>query len=52
MVKWQTKCEKKFGFNPIEYFGGLVEEGETLKNIKKDPRFSGNKNSCMLTVNI
>jgi hypothetical protein len=29
------------GFDPAEYFGGIVEENEDLKNVKNDPRFSG-----------
>jgi hypothetical protein len=41
IVKWQVKNERKFGFDPVAYFGGLVMEGESLENIKKDPRFSG-----------
>ena len=30
------------GFNPIEYFGGQVPDEETLEDLRKDPRFSGN----------
>ena len=43
MSKWQTRIEKKYGFDPIEYFGGTVdEEVDSLDKVHKDPRFSGN----------
>jgi len=36
------------GFNPIEYFGGQVPDEETLEDLRKDPRFSGNFNIFIL----
>jgi hypothetical protein len=43
MSLWQKKCESKLGFDPISYFGGIPfgDDENNLKNIKKDPRFSG-----------
>ena len=27
IVKWQAQCEKRYGFDPVSYFGGLVFDG-------------------------
>ncbi len=42
IAKWQTKIEQSVGFNPAEYFGGVVPDHDDLNEIRKDPRFSGN----------
>jgi hypothetical protein len=41
IVSWQRANETRSGFNPVEYFGGLANEGESLEDLKKDHRFSG-----------
>lgn len=39
VVKWQQKWEKKHGFDPVSYFGGM--RVDDLDHVAKDPRFSG-----------
>jgi hypothetical protein len=53
IAKWQSKIEMSLGFDPAEYFGGMIEDDEDLEHVKKDPRFSGkfNPSSELLLIN-
>ena len=33
IVKWQQKCEVKYGFDPLKYFAHASSQSDAMKNI-------------------